>query len=120
MARKLVITRMRLLMSSACKRPDGQVHAQGSRIGHPKVADAHCSASSVSSTAHQFLLCRSAPGTEALTRLGRHLAALPLPPAAGKLLLYGVLFRCLDPLLTIACGQAYRRVTVAGAAGAHA
>ncbi len=51
---------------------------------------------------------RSAPGTEALTRLGRHLAALPLPPAAGKLLLYGLLFRCLDPLLTIACGLAYR------------
>ncbi len=51
---------------------------------------------------------RLAPGTEAITRLGRHLAALPLPPAAGKLLLYGLLFKCLDPLLTIACGLAYR------------
>lgn len=55
---------------------------------------------------------RSAPGSEALTRLGRHLAALPLPPAAGKLLLYGVLLRCLDPLLTIACSLAYRWATL--------
>ena len=55
-------------------------------------------------------LCRSAPGTEGLTQLGRHLAALPLQPAAGKLLLYGLLFRCLDPMLTIACGLAYRHV----------
>lgn len=45
---------------------------------------------------------------EALTSLGRHLAALPLPPALGKMLLYGVLFSCLDPVLTVACVMAYR------------
>ena len=50
-------------------------------------------------------------GREKLTLLGRHLAALPLPPRVGKLLLYGVLFRCLDPVLTIACAMAFRRVT---------
>lgn len=48
------------------------------------------------------------PGTEALTVLGRHLAALPLPPRVGKMLLYGLLFGCLDPVLTVACCMAYR------------
>ena len=47
-------------------------------------------------------------GGEGLTQLGRHLAALPLPPRVGKLILYGVLFRCLDPVLTIACAMSYR------------
>ena len=45
---------------------------------------------------------------ERLTSLGRHLAALPLPPAVGKMLLYGALFRVLDPVLTVACCMAYR------------
>lgn len=45
---------------------------------------------------------------EALTVLGRHLAALPLPPATAKLLLWGVLMGCLDPLLTVACASAFR------------
>ena len=53
---------------------------------------------------------------EHLTSLGRHLAALPLPPALGKMLLYGVLFSCLDPILTVACCMAYRWVLV-GAGG---
>lgn len=48
------------------------------------------------------------PDTEALTVLGRHLAALPLPPRVGKMLLYGLLFGCLDPVLTVACCMAYR------------
>jgi HrpA-like RNA helicase len=45
---------------------------------------------------------------ERLTSLGRHLAALPLAPALGKMLLYGLLYRCLDPVLTVACFMAYR------------
>ena len=48
--------------------------------------------------------------TEALTKLGRHLAALPLPPRVGKLLLFGVMFGCLDPMLTVACCMSYRYV----------
>jgi HrpA-like RNA helicase len=47
--------------------------------------------------------------SENLTLLGRHLAALPLPPRVGKMLLYGVLFGCLDPILTISCCMAYRQ-----------
>ena len=45
---------------------------------------------------------------ERLTSLGRHLASLPLPPALGKMLLYAVLYGCLDPVLTVACCMAYR------------
>ena len=47
-------------------------------------------------------------GSEQLTLLGRHLAALPLPPRIGKMLLYGALFGCLDPVLTVTCAMAYR------------
>lgn len=50
--------------------------------------------------------------------LGRHLAALPLPPRIGKMLLYGVLFGCLDPILTITCCMAYRCGALAEAHGA--
>jgi HrpA-like RNA helicase len=46
--------------------------------------------------------------SERLTVLGRHLAALPLPPRVGKMLLYAVLFGCLDPILTVTCCMAYR------------
>jgi len=45
---------------------------------------------------------------ERLTHLGRHLASLPLPPALGKMLLFAVLYCCLDPVLTVACCMAYR------------
>lgn len=54
------------------------------------------------------VLCCKQTGTEQLTVLGRHLAALPLPPRIGKMLLYGVLFGCLDPVLTVTCAMAYR------------
>jgi ATP-dependent RNA helicase DHX57 len=38
----------------------------------------------------------------ALTPLGHHLAALPLDPRVGKMLIYAALLRCLGPALTIA------------------
>jgi HrpA-like RNA helicase len=43
-----------------------------------------------------------APQNERLTPLGRHLAALPLHPRVGKMLLFGALLGCLDPVLTVA------------------
>jgi HrpA-like RNA helicase len=45
---------------------------------------------------------------EELTPLGSHLAALPVDPKIGKLLLFGSVFQCLEPVLTIASGLAYR------------
>ncbi|KAG6543957.1 hypothetical protein Mapa_014581 [Marchantia paleacea] len=45
---------------------------------------------------------------ENLTDLGRHLSQLPVEPRLGKMLLMGSIFRCLDPVLTIAAGLTTR------------
>jgi HrpA-like RNA helicase len=39
---------------------------------------------------------------EGITLLGGLLVKLPLPPALGKLIVMGIIFRCLDPLLILA------------------
>ena len=39
---------------------------------------------------------------EELTPLGYHLAALPVSPRVGKMILFGAIFSCLDPVLTVA------------------
>ena len=46
--------------------------------------------------------------TEELTPLGRHLAALPVDPRVGKMLVTAATFGCLSPALTIAAGMAYK------------
>ncbi|KAI0244562.1 hypothetical protein L0F63_007015 [Massospora cicadina] len=43
-----------------------------------------------------------------LTSLGVHLSRLPVSVHIGKLMIYGVLFRCLDPALTFAAVLSYR------------
>jgi hypothetical protein len=43
-----------------------------------------------------------------LTPLGYHLASLPVNVRVGKMMLFGSIFRCLDPVLTIAAGLASR------------
>jgi len=45
---------------------------------------------------------------EDLTELGHHLADLPVEPRYGKMILYSVVLKCLDPILTIACALAYK------------
>ena len=45
---------------------------------------------------------------EKITVLGRRLASLPMDPRTGKMILYGILFNCLDPILTIACAISHR------------
>jgi HrpA-like RNA helicase len=45
----------------------------------------------------------SAEEDERITRLGSHLADLPLHLRVGKMLLYASLLGVLDPILTIAC-----------------
>lgn len=44
-----------------------------------------------------------------LTPLGRHLTAMPCDPAIGKLLIFGALLCCLDPVLTMAAALAHGR-----------
>ena len=43
-----------------------------------------------------------------LTALGIHLASLPVSVKLGKMLIYACIFRCLDPVLTIASALAYK------------
>lgn len=45
---------------------------------------------------------------EKLTPLGYHLASLPVDVRIGKLMLFGAIFRCLDPALTIAASLAFK------------
>ncbi|KAM4523457.1 putative ATP-dependent RNA helicase DHX57 [Fundulus diaphanus] len=45
---------------------------------------------------------------EKLTPLGYHLACLPVDVRIGKLILFGAIFRCLDPALTIAASLAFK------------
>jgi len=45
---------------------------------------------------------------EEVTSLGCHLLDIPLDPVYGKILLYGVMLCCLDPILTICCCISYR------------
>ncbi|CAK8696730.1 unnamed protein product [Clavelina lepadiformis] len=45
---------------------------------------------------------------ENLTALGRHLAKLPVEPQIGKMLLFGAIFSCLDPILTIAASLSFK------------
>jgi HrpA-like RNA helicase len=46
--------------------------------------------------------------SEALTPLGRHLAALPVEICIGRLMIYGALFKCVDPILLIAAALSDR------------
>nr|XP_005494669.1 ATP-dependent RNA helicase DHX36 [Zonotrichia albicollis] len=45
---------------------------------------------------------------EELTPLGVHLARLPVEPHIGKMILFGALFCCLDPVLTIAASLSFK------------
>ncbi|XP_071999076.1 ATP-dependent DNA/RNA helicase DHX36 isoform X2 [Engystomops pustulosus] len=45
---------------------------------------------------------------EELTPLGFHLARLPVEPHIGKMILFGALFCCLDPVLTIAASLSFK------------
>lgn len=46
--------------------------------------------------------------TTELTALGFHLATLPVEPRIGKLIIYGALFGCVEPALTIAAAMSLK------------
>ncbi|XP_045521855.1 ATP-dependent DNA/RNA helicase DHX36-like isoform X2 [Pieris brassicae] len=52
--------------------------------------------------------CGALNKTETLTPLGWHLARLPVHPAAGKLLLFGALFGCLDRAASVAAVWSFK------------
>lgn len=39
---------------------------------------------------------------------GRHLSMLPVEPKLGKMLIFGAIFNCLDPILTVVAGLSVR------------
>ncbi|XP_071743845.1 3'-5' RNA helicase YTHDC2 isoform X2 [Lepeophtheirus salmonis] len=43
------------------------------------------------------------PSNEDVTELGSHLLDLPIDPHLGKMLLYAITLKCLDPVLTLVC-----------------
>uniref|UniRef100_A0A1D1YGD6 RNA helicase n=1 Tax=Anthurium amnicola TaxID=1678845 RepID=A0A1D1YGD6_9ARAE len=45
---------------------------------------------------------------EELTVLGRFLSMLPVEPKLGKMLIFGAIFNCLDPVLTVVAGLSVR------------
>ena len=45
---------------------------------------------------------------EDVTELGNHLLDLPIEPRLGKMVLYAVVLKCLDPILTITCCASYK------------
>ncbi|XP_013390107.2 ATP-dependent RNA helicase DHX36-like isoform X2 [Lingula anatina] len=45
---------------------------------------------------------------EDLTPLGFHLAKLPVDPHIGKMILFGAMFCCLDPILTVAASLSFK------------
>ncbi|KAI9804845.1 MAG: hypothetical protein M1825_001214 [Sarcosagium campestre] len=50
---------------------------------------------------------------EELTPLGRLLASLPVHPALGKMIVLGVIFRCLDPILILSAASGERQIFAA-------
>jgi ATP-dependent RNA helicase DHX29 len=50
----------------------------------------------------------SQDGYQRLTPLGQHLSNLPVDVHIGKMLLYGAMFQCLDPILTIAAAMSFK------------
>uniref|UniRef100_A0A5K4EVU8 Putative atp-dependent RNA helicase n=1 Tax=Schistosoma mansoni TaxID=6183 RepID=A0A5K4EVU8_SCHMA len=44
---------------------------------------------------------------EELTELGYHICDMPIPPRYAKMVLFSVVLKCLDPILTIACILTY-------------
>ena len=55
----------------------------------------------IDSSLQQLRMLTALDDNERLTPLGRVLATLPVEPALGKMILLGVIFRCLDPMLIL-------------------
>lgn len=59
------------------------------------------SASSINNAIESLVALGALNEKEELTTMGKHLAQFSVEPNLGKMLLYGTVFKCLDPVLTI-------------------
>ena len=62
----------------------------------------------LSSSVDRDSSCNDLNVNSGLTALGFHLATLPVDPRVGKMMIYGALFNCVDPALTIAAAMSAR------------
>jgi len=67
----------------------------------------------VEASMQQLKMLQALDEAERLTPLGRVLATLPVEPALGKMILLGVIFRCLDPMLILGALSSTREIFVA-------
>ena len=66
------------------------------------------SLSAVRHAIHNLQQLEALDADERLTDLGLHMLDLPISPALAKTVLYSVMLKCLDPVLTIVCALVYR------------
>ncbi|RPB20759.1 P-loop containing nucleoside triphosphate hydrolase protein [Terfezia boudieri ATCC MYA-4762] len=67
----------------------------------------------VEASMQQLRMLQALDEAERLTPLGRVLATLPVEPALGKMILLGVIFRCLDPMLILGALSSTREIFIA-------
>ena len=77
------------------------------KLEEPKVPEPNDSADPTAKS------CLELDVASELTALGFHLATLPVDPRVGKMMIYGALFGCIDPALTIAASMSARNPFVA-------
>ena len=68
--------------------------------------------SAVEASLQQLRMLQALDDDEKLTPLGRVLSTLPVEPALGKMILLGVIFRCLDPMLILGSLSSTREIFV--------
>lgn len=88
----------------------GSIHTFLEKALEPPSKSAVDNAVNVLVTLNALAMKRDKSGeySEELTPLGYHLAQLPVDARIGKMMIYGCVFRCLDPCLTIAASMAHR------------
>ncbi|KAL8686792.1 MAG: hypothetical protein Q9218_006864, partial [Villophora microphyllina] len=68
------------------------------------------SPSSVDASIMNLIALDALTDDEQITPLGRLLASLPVHPSLGKMIILGVIFRCLDPMLILGAAAAERNI----------
>ncbi|KAI5794395.1 P-loop containing nucleoside triphosphate hydrolase protein [Peziza echinospora] len=70
------------------------------------------SPAAIEASLQQLRMLTALDESEQLTPLGKVLATLPVEPALGKMILLGVIFRCLDPMLILGALSSAREIFV--------